>query len=80
MTYTILSKSNNSDGSIVTTVQFNVNNVISIQDINHAPGASLSDIILGITNNALVIQRNQQIQVNLSSILDSIVLNQETVI
>ena len=78
MTYTILSKSTNSDGSFKTTVQYNINEVITVQDVVHAAGSQLSDILLGIVNMGNMLNTQAQNITNEPSILSSIALNQET--
>ena len=78
MTYTILSKSTNLDGSFKTTVQYNLNGVIIVQDVIHAAGSQLSDILLGIVNMGNILNIQAQNITNAPSILSSITLNQET--
>ena len=78
MTYTILSKSTNSDGSFLTSVQYNINGIITIQNIVHASGSQLSDIQTGIINAGNILNQQAQNIANAPTILESITLNQET--
>ena len=77
MTYTIISKSTNNDGSFITNVQYNINDTIITQNVVHAPGSQLSDILSGIINMGNIFNQQMLYINNAPSILETIVLNQE---
>lgn len=78
MTYTILTKSSNSDGSFLTEVQYVINGTTINQIVVHSPGSQLSDILSGIVNMGNVLNQQLQNIANAPSVLDSITLNIST--
>ena len=78
MTYTILTKELQTDGSIITNIRYNLNGTQIDQQVFHASGSSLNDIISGITNMGIVLNRNIENIANAPAVLDTILLDQET--
>ena len=78
MTYTILTKEHQTDGSIINNIRYNLNGQMVSQQVFHASGSQLSDIITGVENMGIVLNRNLVNIANAPSVLDSIVLNEET--